>query len=200
MEFQNRVDPMCTALLVVDVQNDFCHENGYLGKRGANLDAVQEMVPYLERIVCEAKKQNVRIIFIRSSHSDATDSPSRLEANDVRGICYPGSWGMDGYRLQPSEKDDIVIKHRYDAFIGTDLNMILHSQGITNVIVTGVNTNICVDSTARSAAMLDFFVSVPEDCCSTSTGPGDHEAALRLLDGRFASVTTSDAIIATWLK
>lgn len=200
MQLHDRVDPTHTALLVIDVQNDFCHPDGHHSCRGADLSTTDSMLPKLEQLIYQARKFGVKPIFIYASHDDWTNSKSWLDRNNPNGNCAPGSWGMDTYRLQVTEKDGRVIKHRYNAFIGTELDMILRSNEIQNVIVTGVATDVCVDSTARHASMIDYFVTVPKDCCATFSPQRDHEAALRLLEDRFAMITTSDDIIETWVK
>lgn len=197
--------PEKTALLVVDVQNDFCHPDGYHGKRGAYLDQIKEMVPRLEKFIDAARSAGVHVIFIQTHHSSWTNSESWMARRLRHGIaagggdsCTPGSWGADFYVVKPTENDVISIKHRYSAFIDTNLDLILRSRKIENVIITGVNTNVCVDSTARHAYMLDYFVTTVEDCCATTSPLEDHEAALRLLKGRFSYIATSEEVMNTW--
>jgi ureidoacrylate peracid hydrolase len=195
-----RNDPRTTALLVVDVQNDFCHETGV--RHGGRLVDMDAAVDNMERLVQAARAAGVPVLFVRTEHSTWTNSSSWLErrTSDKASVeaCVPGTWGAEIYRLQPTQRDKIVTKHRYSAFIGTDLDLILRTLGVKHLVVTGVNTNICVDSTARHGFMLDYLVSVPQDGCTT-TGPRDyHDAALKLLDGHFAKITMAADHIGIW--
>ena len=205
-QLEEHVSPTRTALLVVDVQNDFCHPDGYHGRRGARLSQIAEMIPRLERLLDESRKAGVPAIFIATHHSSWTNSPSWLArrrkdgGDSAEDSCTPGSWGAAFYHVSPTEDELVVIKHRYSAFIDTDLDLILRSRQIDNLLITGVNTNVCVDSTARHAYMLDYFVTVIEDCCATTSPQEDHEAALRLLSGRFAKIATSEELIQIWQR
>lgn len=205
-KLEELVRPNTTALLLVDLQNDFCHPRGYFGKQGACLDQIEQMMPPLQRLVKAAQEFAVHTIYIRTEHCFWTDSRSWLSRKFVKngppgeGSCQPKSWGADFFRVCPTECDFIVAKHRYSAFVKTELDLVLRSLRMGNVIVTGVQTNVCVDSSARHAFMLDYFVVVPEDCCATSAPFEDHQAALRLLEGSFAIVTTSKEIINSWRR
>ena len=134
-----------TALLVVDVQNDFCHNQGAFSKyKSVMLEHVEQAVSSLSALIEKCREFNLPIIFIRTIHSDWTNSPSWLKRmggeGEKMGICPPNSWGSNFYNVGPKEGDCIVTKHRYSAFIGTDLDLILKSQGIEFILVTGVAT------------------------------------------------------------
>jgi ureidoacrylate peracid hydrolase len=89
------------------------------------------------------------------------------------------------------------MKHRYSAFVGTDLEIMLHSRERRSVLATGVSTNVCVESTARDAAMRDYHVVMVDDCCGAMTKP-EHEAALHNARNYFGRVLDSTTIIANW--
>jgi len=193
-----------TALLVVDVQNDFCHNQGVFSKyKSATLDHVEQAVSKLSALIEKCRQSNLPIIFIRTTHSDWTNSPSWLKRMEGAGekmrICAPDSWGSDFYNVAPKEGDCIVTKHRYSAFIGTDLDLILKSKGIENILVTGVATNVCVESTARDAYHRDYNVILIEDCCGAYDNT-EHGATLNNISKFFGTVTTSETLIATLEK
>ena len=193
-----------TALLVVDVQNDFCHNQGVFSKyKSATLDHVEQAVSKLSALIEKCRQSNLPIIFIRTTHSDWTNSPSWLKRMEGAGekmrICAPDSWGSDFYNVAPKEGDCIVTKHRYSAFIGTDLDLILRSQGIENIFVTGVATNVCVESTARDAYHRDYNVILIDDCCGAYDNT-EHGATLNNISKFFGTVTTSETLIATLEK
>ncbi len=82
-------------------------------------------------------------------------------------VCEPGAWNGDFYQIKPRPDEAIVTKHRYGAFEGTDLDLILRSRGIRSVIMTGVATNVCVETTARQAFLRDYYVVFTNDCSAT---------------------------------
>ncbi|MDH3883522.1 MAG: cysteine hydrolase [Desulfobacterales bacterium] len=193
-----------TALLVVDVQNDFCHNQGVFSKyKSATLDHVEQAVSNLSALIEKCRESNLPIIFIRTIHSDWTNSPSWLKRMEGAGekmrICPPDSWGSNFYNVAPMEGDCIVTKHRYSAFIGTDLALILGSKGIKNILVTGVATNVCVESTARDGYHRDYNVILIEDCCGAYDN-AEHAATLNNIGKFFGTVTTSETLIATLEK
>lgn len=188
-----------TALIVVDVQNDFCHDKGVFGKdRGANLDQVQQAVNNLSTLIGKCRELEIPIIFIQTIHSPWTNSRSWLKrmkgAAEKMRVCPPNEFGSQFYIVKPEENDCIVIKHRYSAFVGTDLNLILRSKGIENVLVTGVATNVCVETTARDAYNLDYNVFFVEDCCG-AYDRAEHEATLNNIEKYFGTVVTSGSLM-----
>jgi ureidoacrylate peracid hydrolase len=190
-----------TALLVVDVQNDFCHNQGVFSKyKSATLDHVEQAVSKLSALIEKCRQSNLPIIFIRTTHSDWTNSPSWLKRMEGAGekmrICAPDSWGSNFYNVSPKEGDCIVTKHRYSAFIGTDLDLILKSRGIAYILVTGVATNVCVESTARDGYHRDYNVILIEDCCG-AYDKAEHAATLNNISKFFGTVTTAETLIAT---
>jgi ureidoacrylate peracid hydrolase len=193
-----------TALIVVDVQNDFCHNQGVFSKyKTVMLDHVEQAVSKLSALIEKCRQSNLPIIFIRTTHSDWTNSPSGLKRMEGAGekmrICAPDSWGSNFYNVAPKEGDCIVTKHRYSAFIGTDLDLILKSKGIENIFVTGVATNVCVESTARDGYHRDYNVILIEDCCG-AYDKAEHAATLNNIKKFFGVVTTSETLIATLEK
>ena len=193
-----------TALLVVDVQNDFCHNQGFFSKyKPVTLDHVEQAISNLSVLIKNCRTFNLPIIFIRTTHSDWTNSPAWLKrmdgAAENRRICAPDSWGSNFYNVAPKEGDCIVTKHRYSAFIGTDLDLILKSQGIEYILVTGVATNVCVESTARDGYHRDYNVILIEDCCG-AFDKAEHAATLNNISKFFGTVTTAEELIAALAK
>jgi len=190
-----------TALLVVDVQNDFCHNQGVFSKyKSVTLDHVEQAMSNLYTLIEKCRDFGLPIIFIRTIHSSWTDSPSWLKRMEGAGekmqICRPDSWGSNFFNLTPEEGDCIVTKHRYSAFIGTDLDLILKSQGIEFILVTGVATNVCVESTARDGYHRDYNVILIKDCCG-AYDKAEHAATLNNICKFFGTVATSEAFLST---
>lgn len=198
---QEKCDPALSCLIVVDVQNDFCSPEGAAAKGGNNVTGAKEMVPTLLHLIEEARKVDLPIVYIQTTHSEWTDSPSWLYRRpDGRKpeTCREGSWGAEFFEgISPLPHERIVIKHRYSAFINTDLNTVLKARGVESVLVTGVATNVCVETTARDAFMFDYYVTMVEDCAA-AYDLQMHEATLKNMRNHFGAVASSQEIISTW--
>ncbi|KAB8126985.1 cysteine hydrolase [Gracilibacillus oryzae] len=188
--------PEETALIVVDVQNDFCHEDGSLAKTGANLEMVSSMMPPLKNVIEHAKEAGVSVIYIQTIHEESTDSKTwtnRFRNKEKPAVCRKGSWGSEFYEINPQADDIVVIKHRYSAFINTRLESVLKTKGIKSLLMTGISTNVCVESTARDGFMLDYQIVLLEDCCASFSRKA-HEMTLINIRDFFGNVATSDEI------
>jgi ureidoacrylate peracid hydrolase len=198
---EQKVDPRSAALIVVDVQNDFCHEEGASAKNAKEPgdDLPRTFVPRLVHFIDEARRVGMPVIFIQTTHSPATDSEAWDERHEGRRhyVCLDGSWGAEFYGVKPLPGETIVNKHRYSAFTGTNLDEILRSLGRRSVIVTGIVTGVCVESTAREAFWRDYLAVVNSDCCGASSVTG-HQEALDRMERSFAAVATTEQIIACW--
>ncbi|MFA9558170.1 cysteine hydrolase family protein [Evansella sp. AB-rgal1] len=195
------IQPERTALIVVDMQNDYCHPDGAMAASGQNVSMVDTMTPNLSRLIDHARKNDVEVIFIQTIHEDCTNSPtwkSRLNNTSVQ-VCRKNSWGSDFYEVQPLSTEPIVNKHRYSAFIHTRLDTILRSKDIKNLIMTGVSTNVCVESTARDGFMLDYNIIFLADCTAAFTAE-EHNMALENINNFFGVVSTSHEVIEKWKK
>ncbi|MGN8648188.1 cysteine hydrolase family protein [Gracilibacillus sp. HCP3S3_G5_1] len=197
----SHLKPEETALIIVDVQNDFCHEEGSLAQKGANLEMVSSMITPLKKVIEQARKAGVTVIFIQTIHEDSTDSKTwinRFKNKEKPDVCRKGTWGSEFYRIKPHAEDIVVIKHRYSAFINTRLESVLRTKGIKSLLMTGISTNVCVESTARDGFMLDYQVVLLEDCCASFSKEA-HEMTIINIDEYFGDVTTSDQILNKWM-
>ncbi|WP_420829234.1 cysteine hydrolase family protein [Aquibacillus albus] len=195
-----QVDPTHTALVIVDVQNDYCDSKGNLGKQGLDISMVDEMIAPLAETVAQARENEVPIIFIQTIHEPSTDSvtwANRLRDANQEGICRKDTWGAEFYKIKPKKEDIIVIKHRYSAFINTRLDSVLRSLNIKSLIVTGVSTNVCVESTARDGFMLDYDIVLLSDCTAAYSKEA-YEMTLKNIDQYFGSVCESKDVIESW--
>jgi len=199
-----KVAPEHTAIIVVDMQNEFCHSEGVWVQRGIDVSSAQEMAPKLVKFLAEARSYQPLIIFIRTVYTEWSISPVSMEQQlrfPEHLRCFPqeGTWGAAFYQVSPQNGDCIVTKYRYSAFQGTDLELILHSKGIKTLIVTGIATPVCVESTARDGYMKEFFIVIPEDCV-TARSAEEQRLSLSIMDRFFGTVVSSEEIIAAWKK
>ncbi len=198
----DRLAPATTALVVVDVQNDFCHADGQIARLGASVADVQAMIPRLLHLVDAARGAGAPVIWLKLVNSEWTTSPAAHEQRERTRpgtdlICSRGTWGAEFFRVEPAEGEPIVEKHRYSPFVGTNFELILCSQGITTLVVAGVATNVCVESTVRDAYMRDFHVVLVDDCSATYD-PAKHAATLANISGHFGLVVRSDEVFTAW--
>jgi ureidoacrylate peracid hydrolase len=206
---REKAAPHHTAIIVVDMQNDFVAKDGMMGKEGWNLTLAQEMAERLPALLAAARKAGVLVIFVRNIYSTGanhylSDVWMEQAARKRPGgyITIPGceatSWGGYYYgNIRPEPNDPVVIKHRYNAFLNTDLDTILRANGIRTTVFTGVSTNCCVESTAREAFMRDYYVVVVDDATASYTREL-HEAALETLDALFGEITSIAPLTDIW--
>ena len=195
------LSPEWAAVLVVDVQNDFCHEQGAFGRLGFDMGAIQASVRALTGFLDAARRAGVPVVFIKTHHGPWTNSEAWLTRGPRRAgeICAAGSWGAEFYGVTPAAGEPVVVKHRYSGFLGTDLEVILRARERRSVLVTGVATNVCVESTARDAYMRDYHLVMVDDCCGAVT-KAEHEATLHNMRSYFGRVLDSHTIAAHWQR
>ncbi len=180
-----------SALIVIDMQNDFVHPDGAFPVKGINsaLDKMKSLIGLF-------RKRELPIVFTRHV-SDPVKNPVEL-------LMYPemakrglkkGTWGFEIFaEIQPSREERVMDKYRYDAFLGTDLEGYLRQKGARDLVITGCQTHICVDTTARSASCRDFRVTIVEDLCF-SRNPRFHECVLAIFRRSFGQVTDHDSLM-----
>ena len=129
---KERCDPRLAALVVVDVQNDFVSPQGSAAKRDEDVSSAMAMVPTLTHLIDEGRRVGLTIVYIRTTHSEWTDTPSwiyRKSQQSALTTCREGTWGAELYEgISPLPSERVVIKHRYSAFINTDLNTVLKAK------------------------------------------------------------------------
>lgn len=209
LSLENKVEPRHAALVVVDVQNDFCAPGGMMDSEGLDLSAVQTMADRLPSLIEAARTAGVLVVFIRNVYSTEGNfylSDSWLEqasrrrqgSYTERDVCAEGSWEGDFYGdVRPEPGDPVVTKHRFSAFHNTDLETILKSHAIRTVVMTGVASNVCVETTARDAFVRDYYVVFLDDGTATYAEK-DHKATLRVIDRFFGEVASVAAVERIW--
>lgn len=206
------VDSRHTALIVVDMQRDFCSPDGTFDRQGIDISMYPPMIPCLMRLIAGARAAGMCVIFIQMTvlPDRTSESPAQIRYNmRMHGEVMPDNepllytvLGSPGHEIIPEmqlqEDDIVVLKYRSSGFQGTNLDLLLRSNGIKSVIVTGCTTEGCVESTARDAMFHDYYVVVPENCVA-SDDRSQHEASLLLMRHRF-DVVQSLEILAEWTQ
>jgi ureidoacrylate peracid hydrolase len=198
------IDPASSALLVVDMQNDFCHPQGAFAMRGLDISSAQEIIPVLRRLMDAAREAGVLVVIIRVVRGANTGWPAfeRLTRYNYGPGFIPvfveGTWGAELLEeFRPKLGDIQLDKNRYGAFTGTNLDLMLKSKGVRTIVMSGGATNVCVESTAREGFMLDYNVVVVEDACATVT-KALHEGALASIRGWFGRVERAEDVVGVW--
>ncbi len=181
-----------TALLIIDMQRDFCDPGGYICSMGYEIEPVRAIVPTIVEVRKRVRAWGGRVIYTREGHrSDLTDLPQHKAWRSRKAGAEIGSLGPLGRflvrgepgweiisELQPSHGEPVIDKSGYSAFFGTDLDRILQSLGIRRLILTGTTTDICVSSTLRAAVERGYECLLVSDGCA-ATDRDNHNAALR---------------------
>lgn len=197
-----KVSPQNAAVLVVDVQNDYCAPGGGLAKLGVDMSAIDACVPKIVTLVEAARHVGVPIIFVRAHHDSNTESPAWRELRMRRSPnkprwCAPDSWGADFYQVAPRQGEPVITKYRYSGFSDTNLDLVLRSKGVSSLIMTGVASNNCVECTARDGFMRDYYIVFVDDC-TAATNQNIHAATLANMDSLFGVVVQSEQILGEW--
>lgn len=203
-----RVSPGRTALLVIDMQNDFVHPDGANGAwirarwdaDGTPLDArVNPMEPIVQlviRLVEGARAAGVPVVWCKVVNTPDTDA--RYWRSEGWILCQEGTWGAEWYPgLGPKPGELEIVKRRHSAFFGTELDAIFRARRIDGVVLAGTATHGCVEGTARDAMARDYWTVVAGDCCGQLDMVA-HEQALQRIDRLFGMVANADAIAQAW--
>jgi len=202
---EERVAPHRTALFIIDMQKDFCLDGFATSRAGRPLDAAKSVIPNIAQLLAAARSAGVLVCHIgfwtlpdHGSDSAPWLAQRRRATYASDKICLANTEGAEFIpELSPGEGEVVIRKHRYSAFKGTDLDMILRARGIETTVATGVSTNVCVESTTRAAFENNYYTCVPCDCVA-SWDMSLHEATLKTIDARFGLLSSLAELKAIW--
>src|SRR5579862_3771683 len=192
------------------MQHDFVEPDGAFGKLGIDLSMYRESVPRLARLLGDAREASLLVIHVQNTTLPGrmSDSPAQIRFNlrmhaEERPDDLPLRYSVDGTpghefvdELTPDAGEAVVRKHRSSAFWGTDLELLLRSNGIRTVVIGGCTTEGCVESTARDAMFTDLYVVIAADCVA-SDDREQHDASMLLMRHRF-DMATAGEIARVW--
>lgn len=213
------IDPSQTAVVVVDMQNDFGAKGGMFDRAGIDLSAFNRALPHTQKVVEAARKAKLKIVYLKMGYRPdladlgEPDSPNRVRHLKVfkvgekiqapngteSRILVRDTWNTDIVpELKPGPDDIVMYKTRFSGFFQTNLDATLKRMGIKYLIVTGVTTSVCVESTVRDAMFRDYLCVVLSDCTGEPIGEklvrSNHEASLLSVEVLLGWVTESTRV------
>jgi len=179
------IDLMRCALVVIDMQNDFCHPQGWFGQKGMSVKPMRKPIPLIARLLTVWRASGARVVWLnwgvrpdRLNLSPLVQFKGKRSATGVgyaerspldRGLSVvPGEWGAQVVdELAVAAEDITIFKHRLSGFWDNEFDSVLRQQGITTLLFAGVNTDRCVFSTLQDAGFLGYDCILLQDACST---------------------------------
>lgn len=198
---ERRLDPGHTAVMVIDMQNDFCAEDGYVEKVvGKDVSACRAVVPGVMSLVEKARAHRVPVIWIKANYDpERVPEGMRVKQREKSSVvcCGSGSWGAEFYGVATAPGEVVIEKHSFSAFAGTDAERQLLARGIRTIVFAGVQTNVCVESSLRDAVCRGFYAVLASDCIASHTPPL-HDATVKNVQFLFGDVLDRNAIGVVW--
>jgi len=213
------IDPKETAVIVVDMQNDFLSEGGMFARAGADIAPGRTTIEPTARVLEAARRAGMKVIYLKMEfQTDLSDAGNEDAPNLIRHLAFgvgqavsapdgtnsrvliKDTWNTEVVpELAPQPNDIVMSKHRYSGFFETELDSVLRESSVRNIIFIGVTTSVCVESTLRDAFFRDYKCLLLSDCVAEPIGNNlarsNHGATLLVVQMLFGWVTDSAAVL-----
>jgi nicotinamidase-related amidase len=190
-----------SALIVVDVQNDFAHSDGFIAKLGLNMSYIQAALPAVNRAIEACRERGIQIVYLQEWISKHSILPNFItQFGDFEQIAVRAdTWGAEFHPdlLEPEPGEPIIRKPCYDGFQDTGLDVTLRSLGIRTCIYAGFASNVCVESTARHGFVQGYYTVLLSDASAASTEE-EHNACQTTFKVFYGPVLTLKDLVGTW--
>jgi len=185
------LNPAHTAVVVVDMQNDFCAENGYVHKNlGVDMGSNFPLAQRIMDLVGAARRAHAMVVWIKANYEHrylSGQALAKLQQKQISSICCEGgTWGWDFFEVEAEPGEWVIEKHTYSGFHGTELDRVLRFKGVRTLVMTGVSTNGYFNG---------YYIVMPEDCVD-SPARVQHDATLMNVRMYFGDVVGTGAEIA----
>ena len=208
-----------TAVIVVDMQNDFGSPDGMFGRPGVDLTGIRATIEPTRRVLASARRAGMKVVYLKMafrpdlSDAGAPDAPNWLKHLPMKAgetitapdgspsrILIRDTWSTEIVAELAPEPDDIVVyKHRFSGFFETDLDAILKGSAIRNLVFTGCTTSVCVESTMRDAMFRDYHCLLLEDCTAEPIGAdlprSNHDSTLLVIQLLMGWISDSSSFL-----
>jgi ureidoacrylate peracid hydrolase len=195
-----KVAPEKTALIIIDMQKDYCCEGGAFHRMGYDIESAKALAVRLNAFLGHAREVLKNIVHIKMTKIDFLSSPAGLEHYKRLSIDrqYDPAYS-EFYEVLPREGEVIIPKYRHSAFVSTYLEQFLRIRQVQTLVITGLATNVCVESTARDGFARDYHIVVPEDL-TEGTSQDAKRWSLININSFFGEVVQSQDLLRCWAK
>ena len=201
LDLYNKLDPKICALLVIDIQIDFCSKHGLLGKRGRDLSLIDPMIDKLEKTIALAGKAGILTLYTQQKYDRVHLNDLQKEQYDLDGklpTCDIATDGYKFYRINPPE-ESVFVKYNYNAFSNPELEKVLNKHKIKTLVIAGVDSDCCVETAVRNAFDLGYKIVVPSDLVATNGRRIElQKRSLHLVERTYGVVIASSDLEKNW--